>query len=61
MILSRFLKITCPRCGKTKIIFSRASVEIKCPSCNYLLTKSRGGKAKVRAKITGVFTNVQGR
>ncbi len=52
---SKFLKIQCPRCGQEKIVFGKSSYEVKCLQCNYLITKSNGGKAKIRARIKEVL------
>jgi len=55
MAKGKFLKVSCPRCKNAQIVFGKASTEIKCNKCNYLLTKSKGGKAKVRAKVSEVY------
>lgn len=52
---AKFLKVMCPRCKSGKIIFGKSSIEVKCSECNYLLVKSSGGKAKVRAKVKEVL------
>lgn len=52
---SKFLEIACPRCQTKRIIFGKASLRIKCEKCNYLLTKNKGGKVKVRAKVEKVL------
>ncbi|MBS3089508.1 30S ribosomal protein S27e [Candidatus Pacearchaeota archaeon] len=51
----QFLQVSCPRCRNRQIIFSNASYEVKCFKCNYLLSKSTGGRAKVRAPVRGVL------
>lgn len=50
-----FLKVICPRCRRNQIVFGKSSYEVKCSGCNYLLTKSTGGKAKVRAQVKEVL------
>jgi small subunit ribosomal protein S27e len=52
---SKFLKISCPRCKNRQIIFGKSSLRIKCAKCNYLLVKTLGGKAKVRAIVKEVL------
>ncbi|MEK6825607.1 MAG: 30S ribosomal protein S27e [Nanoarchaeota archaeon] len=52
---SRFLKTICPRCKQRQIIFGKASSKVKCLKCKYLLMKTSGGKAKVRALIKEVL------
>ncbi|MEK6928491.1 MAG: 30S ribosomal protein S27e [Nanoarchaeota archaeon] len=47
----------CPRCRTTHILFGKSSIKIKCAKCNYLLVKTFGGKAKIRAPIKEVLWN----
>ena len=56
MTKGKFLKTQCPKCKNIQVVFGAASIEVKCNSCGYLLNKSRGGKAKIRAAIREVFT-----
>ncbi len=53
--VSKFLRVSCPRCGKKKIIFGKAATHVKCDNCNYLLLKTKGGKSKIRAPIKEVI------
>jgi len=55
MVESKFLRIVCPRCGKSKIIFGKSSTKIKCKQCNKLLMKTKGGKAKIKASVKEVL------
>ena len=55
MVKSGFLKISCPRCQNCQIIFGKSTLKIKCNKCNYLLTKTTGGKTKIRAPVKEVF------
>jgi ribosomal protein S27E len=50
-----FLKIICPRCSFNTIVYGKCSTNKKCAKCNYLLTKTSGGKAKIRAAIKEVL------
>jgi len=52
---SKFLKISCPRCKKHKIVFGKSSTHVKCDNCNYLLLETKGGKSKIRAKIKEIL------
>lgn len=52
---STFLKIRCPRCKSLQIVYGKCSFNVKCEKCNYLLTKSQGGKAKIRALIKEIY------
>ncbi len=56
-VRSVFLRITCPKCRHPHVIFSKASIEVKCRKCNYLLSKSSGGKTKIRAPVQEVVWN----
>ena len=55
MVKSKFVKIECPRCNNKQIIFGKAALEVKCSNCNYLLNKTSGGKAKMRARVKEVL------
>ncbi|RJS84591.1 30S ribosomal protein S27e [Candidatus Bathyarchaeota archaeon] len=52
---SRFLQVKCPECGNEQIVFSHATIRVKCNVCGFVLTEPRGGKAKVKGEIIGVF------
>ena len=52
---SKFLEISCPRCSLKKVVFGKSSIRVKCDKCNYLLLKTRGGKAKIRAPVREVL------
>lgn len=52
---SSFLKVKCTKCKNEQIIFSNASAGVKCLVCNELLAESKGGKAKIIAKIVEVL------
>jgi len=53
---SKFLKIICPRCKTLQITFGKASTRVKCQSCNKLLLKTGGGKARIKAQIKEIIT-----
>jgi len=46
----KYVKVKCHDCGKEKIIFGRASTEVKC-DCGKVLATPRGGKAAIDAEI----------
>ena len=52
---SNFIKLKCPRCRSNQITYSRATIWIKCKNCRKLLTRPKGGKAKIKAKIKYVI------
>ena len=52
---SKFLKVVCSKCKNEQIIFNKASMNVKCLVCGIELSESRGGKAKIKAKVLQVF------
>ncbi|PLJ76765.1 30S ribosomal protein S27e [Infirmifilum sp. NZ] len=48
---SRFVKVRCPDCGNTQIVFSHSSLEAKCLKCGRALVQPTGGKALILAEI----------
>ncbi|HVY01226.1 MAG TPA: 30S ribosomal protein S27e [Candidatus Nanoarchaeia archaeon] len=55
MSASRFLRIACPKCGRTHVVFGKATTMVKCHSCNALLMKPTGGKTQVKAQVKDVL------
>lgn len=54
-IKGKFLKISCPRCKKSKTVFGKSSTLVKCDNCKYLLLETKGGKSKMRAPVKEVI------
>lgn len=54
-VKSRFLKIKCPKCGNTQIIFSHVSRSVKCVVCGEVLARPTGGKAEILAEVLEVL------
>lgn len=52
---SKFLQVKCPRCKNMQLTYGKASTWVKCKSCNKLLIRPRGGKAKIKAQIKEVI------
>ncbi len=52
---SVFYLVQCPKCGSRQVIFSHAAIEVRCLSCNELLAKPTGGKAKIYGQIIEVY------
>ena len=52
---SKFIKVQCPECRSEQITFGKSSTKVKCQNCKKVLIKTRGGRAKVKAKITEVL------
>jgi small subunit ribosomal protein S27e len=52
---SKFLKVRCPKCNNEQTIFGNASSEVKCLVCSKELSKPKGGKAAVKARVLEVL------
>lgn len=52
---SRFLLVTCPKCGNRQVVFSHSTFPAHCLSCGELLVKPTGGKARILAKVERVL------
>jgi len=52
---SKFLRIACPRCKHKTVVYGKSSLSIKCEVCKYLLLRTQGGKAKIRAPVREVL------
>ena len=52
---SKFVRIKCPKCETDQVIFGKATTTVQCLNCKTPLTKSTGGKAKVKAKVLEVL------
>jgi len=52
---SKFVRVSCPKCSNEQVIFGKATSNVRCLKCKTQLTKSSGGKAKVRAKVLEVL------
>lgn len=52
---SKFLKVVCSKCKNEQIIFNKSASKVKCLVCDAELSESKGGKAKVKAKVLQVF------
>ncbi|MGA1974144.1 MAG: 30S ribosomal protein S27e [Conexivisphaerales archaeon] len=49
---SAFLQVKCKKCGTEKVIYSNATVTIRCEVCEEVLAEPSGG----RTIISGVIT-----
>lgn len=52
---SKFVRVRCPKCDAEQAIFGKATTNVKCLNCNYILAKPSSGKAKIKAKVLEVF------
>lgn len=48
---SNFILVECPDCTSHQVIFSHASIEVKCSVCGRLLVETTGGKARIHGEI----------
>jgi len=55
--MAQFLKVRCEKCHNEQIIFSKASVIVKCVVCGEVLAEPTGGLAKLKFKPVEVFEN----
>lgn len=52
---SKFLKIRCPDCGNEQVVFSYASIVVRCLVCGRILAQPRGGKAEILGHVIKVL------
>ncbi len=52
---SKFVRVRCPKCNAEQAIFGKATTNVRCLACNYILAKPAASKSKVRAKVLEVF------
>ena len=55
MPTTEFLRIICPRCKNTQIVYSKATLRIKCSGCNKLLLEPTGGRTKIKVGIKEII------
>ena len=53
---SSFIKVKCPDCENEQMVFSKASMTVKCIVCGRDLAVPTGGKANLKAEIISEFT-----
>jgi small subunit ribosomal protein S27e len=49
---SAFLQVKCAKCGTEKIVYSNATVTIKCEVCQEILARPSGGRIIINGVIT---------
>lgn len=52
---SKFVRVRCPKCNAEQAIFGKATTNVRCLKCNYILAKPAASKSKIRAKVLEVF------
>ncbi len=52
---SKFIKVKCPKCKNSQVIFGKASTKVKCLKCDATLAEPSGGKAKIKSRVEEVL------
>lgn len=52
---SKFVKVRCPDCENTQIIFDHPSTVVKCLVCGRTLSEPRGGRGEIKAEIVQIL------
>lgn len=52
---SRFLLVTCPKCGNRQVVFSHATFRARCLNCGETLVEPTGGRAVVLGKVERIY------
>lgn len=55
--MAQFLKMKCEKCHNEQVIFSKATVTVKCLVCGEVLAEPTGGFAKLKSKPIEIFEN----
>ncbi|MFO8051091.1 MAG: 30S ribosomal protein S27e [Thermoplasmatota archaeon] len=50
---SRFLKVKCPDCGETQMVFDCTNLKVSCNVCGSTMALPKGGKADIKGEIIG--------
>ncbi|MCK4496635.1 MAG: 30S ribosomal protein S27e [Candidatus Aenigmarchaeota archaeon] len=50
----KFLKVKCGKCKNEQVIFEKPAGKVECLVCGEILAESRGGKARIKAKVLEV-------
>jgi ribosomal protein S27E len=51
----KFVRVKCPKCKSSQVIFGKTATEIRCIKCNNKISKTSGGKTKIRGMVEKVF------
>ena len=49
---SAFLQVKCGKCGAERVLYSHATVPVKCEVCDEVLAKPGGGRTLINGVIT---------
>ncbi|MEM1519557.1 MAG: 30S ribosomal protein S27e [Pyrobaculum sp.] len=52
---SVFIKIRCPECGNEQVVFSHASIVVRCLVCGRVLAQPTGGKARLAGHVIKIL------
>ena len=44
---AKFIKVICKDCKAENVVFSRATVRVRCPECGEMQTAPKGGKCEL--------------
>lgn len=50
---SKFLKVSCKECEEVQVVYSHATLSVRCDTCGNVLTKSTGSKALMYGRVVG--------
>jgi len=53
--VSKFIKVSCPKCKNEQIIFGKATTSVNCIVCGKEMATPTGGKSKIKARILEVL------
>ncbi|KUO83613.1 MAG: 30S ribosomal protein S27e [Thermoproteus sp.] len=48
---TKFLRIRCPDCGNEQVVFSHASMVVRCLVCGRVLVQPTGGRSQILGNI----------
>ncbi|MEL9991541.1 MAG: 30S ribosomal protein S27e [Thermoproteus sp.] len=52
---TKFLRVRCPDCGNEQVIFSHASMVVRCLVCGRVLAQPTGGRAQILGHVVRVL------
>jgi ribosomal protein S27E len=55
METSTFVRVKCSKCKNSQIIFGKTATRVRCVKCSHVISKTSGGKTKIRAKVEKVL------
>jgi len=55
---SKFVRVKCPKCKHSQVIFGKSATQVRCVRCKQTISKTSGGKTKIRAKVENVLTSL---